>query len=309
LPETDGLLEGQVLRLQSGFYTVQTGRGEVTCQMRKRVKRGLSGQEFIATGDLVKISVQEDGTGSIEEMLPRRSALVRLAPTPGGMQPQVMLANADQVVLVFACARPEPHLRMLDRFLVVCEKQLLPAVIVANKIDLVGEDRAREMFALYEPLGYPIIFTSTKTGTGIDQLHALLENKLSAFTGSSGVGKTSLLNAIQPELGLTVREVSSWHNKGRHTTVVRQMFPLLKSGYVADMPGLRSLALWDTSPEELDGYFPELRGLVEHCQFNDCTHRTEPGCAIRAAVENGKIHPQRYESYLKLREEGSASEY
>ena len=309
MPETVGLLEGQVLRLQSGFYTVQIGRGEVTCQMRKRIKRGLSGQEFIAIGDLVKISLQDDGTGSIEEMLPRRSALVRLAPTPGGMQPQVMLANADQVVLVFACARPEPHLRMLDRFLVVCEKQSLPAVIVANKIDLVGEDMAHEMFALYKPLGYPIVFTSTKSGTGISQLHALLEEKLSAFTGPSGVGKTSLLNAIQPELGLTVREVSSWHNKGRHTTVVRQMFPLLNGGYVADMPGLRSLALWDTSPEELDGYFPELRGLVEHCQFNDCTHRTEPGCAVRAAVEKGKIHPQRYESYLKLREEGSAGGY
>lgn len=309
MPEMEGLLNGQVYRLQSGFYTIHTDQGEVTCQMRKRVKRGLSGQEFIAVGDLVKISLQADGSGSIEELLPRKSALIRLAVTSGGMQPQVMLANADQVVLVFACARPEPHLRMLDRFLVICEKQALQAVIVANKVDLVGEEQAREMFALYEPLGYPIFFTSTKSGTGVQELNLQMAHKLSALTGPSGVGKTSLLNAIQPELGLAVREVSNWHNKGKHTTVARQMFPLMNGGFVADMPGLRSLALWDTSPEELDGYFPELRGLVQHCQFNDCTHRTEPGCAVRSAVESGKIHPQRYESYLKLREEGAVSEY
>lgn len=309
MPDVPDSLQGQVIRLQSSFYTVLTAQGQVTCQMRKRVKRGLSGEDFIAIGDYVTLSLQEDGSGSIEEVLPRKSALIRLASGMGGMQPQVMLANADEVVLVFACAQPEPHLRMLDRFLVICEKQNLPAIIVANKIDLLGEDTARQMFALYEPLGYPIFFTSTKTGVGVDALHNQLKGKLTALTGPSGVGKSSLLNTIQPHLGLAVREVSSWHNKGRHTTVVREMFPLQDGGYVVDMPGLRSLALWDTSPEELDGYFPELRLLVENCQFNDCTHRMEPGCAVRAAVENGKVHPQRYESYLKLRAEETTTDY
>ncbi len=309
MPENPENLQGQVIRLQSSFYTVLTAHGQITCQMRKRVKRSLSGEDFIAIGDFVILSLQEDGSGSIEEVLPRKSALIRLSSTPGGMLPQVMLANADEVVLVFACARPEPHLRMLDRFLVVCEKQNLPAVIVANKIDLVGEQTARQMFSLYEPLGYPLFFTSTKTGAGVEALHNQLKGKLTALTGPSGVGKSSLLNTIQPQLGLAVREVSNWHNKGRHTTVVREMFPLKDGGFVVDMPGLRSLALWDTSPEELDGYFPELRVLVEHCQFNDCTHRMEPGCAVRAAVENGIVHPQRYESYLKLRAEETTTDY
>ncbi len=309
MPGEETLLHGQVIRMQSSFYTVQTEQGPITCQLRKTVKRGLKGQDFLAIGDYVCVALQADGSGAIEEVLPRTSALVRLSPTPGGMVPQVMLANADQVVLVFACSDPEPHLRMLDRFLVICEKQNLPAVIVANKTDLVGEEKAQQMFDLYRPLGYPLYFTSTKTGSGLEAFRQQLHNKLSALAGPSGVGKTSLLNALQPQLGLAVREVSDWHHKGRHTTVVRQIFPLLDGGFVVDMPGLRSLALWDTTPEELDGYFPELRTLVEHCQFNDCTHRSEPGCAVRAAVANGSVHPARYDSYLRLRESETVSEY
>jgi ribosome biogenesis GTPase len=303
LPDENITFHGQITRLQSGFYTVHTGEGQFTCKLRKKIKRSLSGEDFIAIGDFVNISLQSDGSGVIEELLPRSSTLVRMAPTPGGMEPQVMLANADQIILVFACAHPDPHVRMLDRFLVICEKQELPVIIVANKTDLITPEKAHEFFDLYKNLGYPLVFTSTKTGAGVDELHEKLSGKLSAFAGPSGVGKTSLLNAIQPHLGLEVREVSNWHNKGRHTTVVRQIFPLQNGGFVADMPGLRSLALWDTTPEELDGYFPELRALVAQCQFNDCTHRTEPGCAVRAAVEEGKISPARYDSYLRLREE------
>jgi ribosome biogenesis GTPase len=303
MPDENSSLQGQIVRLQSGFFTVHTVEGQYTCKLRKRIRRGLSGEDYIAIGDHVRIALQSDGSGVIEDLLPRKSALVRMSPTPGGMEPQVMLANADQVVLVFACTHPDPHVRMLDRFLVICEKQRLSAIIVANKIDLVSSQEAHDFFDLYAGLGYPLLFTSTKTGEGVDELHKKLNGKLSALAGPSGVGKTSLLNAIQPQLGLEVREVSAWHNKGRHTTVVREMFPLQEGGFIVDMPGLRSLALWDTTPEELDGYFPELRNLVAHCQFNDCTHRTEPGCAVKAAVEEGKISPARYDSYLRLREE------
>jgi ribosome biogenesis GTPase len=204
-------------------------------------------------------------------------------------------------VFVFACASPVPRLRMLDRFLVIAEKQGLPAIIIANKIDLVGRDQAESMFGLYRPIGYTVIYTCAKTGQGVGELRARLTGKISALAGPSGVGKSSLLNTIQPGLGLAVREISEAFHKGRHATTVRQLFPLEGGGYVADTPGMRSLELWDTEPEELDGYFPELAPLVAACQFNDCHHMTEPGCAVRAAVQAGQVHPQRYDSYLRLR--------
>jgi ribosome biogenesis GTPase len=150
-------------------------------------------------------------------------------------------------------------------------------------------------------LGYPVIYTSAKTGQGVEDLRAVLTGKISALAGPSGAGKSSLLNAMQPRLGLEVNEVSEAMKKGKHTTVVRQMFPLVGGGFVADTPGWKSLALWDTEPEELDGYFPELRERVAHCQFSDCTHIHEPGCAVLEAVAKGEVHSERYGSYLRLR--------
>ena len=294
-------IPGQVTRLQSGFYTVKTEQGTVTCFLRGRLKRRDHQGDVIAVGDRVQISLQADGKGEIEEIVPRSNALVRLDPTPKGAYQQILLANPDQVVLVFACVQPTPHLRMLDRFLVIAEKANLPALIVANKLDLMGLREARKIFSIYPPLGYDVLYTSAKQSKGVEALRERLTGKLSAFAGPSGVGKSSLLNDIQPELGLAVREVSLRNDRGRHTTIVRQMYPLQGGGFVADLPGLRSLALWDTQPEELDGYFPELRDLVASCQFNDCTHRNEPGCAVRRAVEEGTVHPERYESYLRLR--------
>lgn len=292
---------GLIIRAQSGFFTVQTESGILTCHLRGRLKQGRHVGDIAAVGDRVQVSRQPDGKGSIEAIEARKSCLVRLDPRPQGVYQQVILANPDQAVFVFACARPEPHLRMLDRFLVIAEKQRLPAVILANKVDLVGQEQAENMFGFYPSIGYPVIYSCAKTGLGVEELRNRLTGKISALAGPSGVGKSSLLNAVQPGLGLAVREISEAFQKGRHTTTVRQLFPVEGGGFVADTPGMRSLALWDTEPEELDGYFPELAELVMDCQYNDCTHKTEPGCAVRAAVQAGKVNPQRYDSYMRLR--------
>lgn len=294
-------IPGWVSRFQSGFYTVQTDSGVITCILRGRLKRRSVQGDVISIGDRVQISLSGDGTGAIEVIEPRHSELVRLDPTPKGDFRQILLSNPDQLVAVFACTQPEPHLRMLDRFLVIAEKQKLKAMIVANKVDLLGVREARKIFQIYPSLGYPVIYTSAKEETGLKELKKALTGKISALAGPSGVGKSSLLNAIQPGLGLAVREISAWNDRGRHTTVVREMFAVDGGGYVADLPGLRKLSLWDTQPEELDGYFPELRDLVAKCQFNDCTHFEEPGCAVIKAVEEGSVSAERYESYVRLR--------
>jgi len=295
------MLPGLIIRAQSGFFTVETEAGPFVCQLRGRLKQGPRTGDLTAIGDRVRITVLEDGSGMIDEIEERKQAIVRLDPRPQGDYQQILLANADQAVFVFACTRPQPKLRMLDRFLVIAEKQSISAVIVANKVDLVGQEKAESIFGLYGEIGYAIIYTSAKTGGGIERLRSTLAGKISAMAGPSGAGKSSLLNALQPGLGLEVDEISEAMQKGKHTTVVRQLFPLAGGGYVADTPGWKSLALWDTEPEEIDGYFPELRERVEYCQFNDCTHIHEPGCAVLAALQSGDVHPERYDSYLRLR--------
>lgn len=294
------LLRGLVLRSQAGLFMVQTEEGLIPSRLRGRLKKGPREGDLVAVGDWVKVRRLADGHGIIEEVEPRQRAIVRLAPRPHGKYQQVLLANPDQVLLVFACAQPEPRWGMLDRFLVIAEKQQIPPIIIANKVDLVGEEKARQMFDPYTRLGYLVLYTSAHTGLGLNELRETLKGKINALAGPSGVGKSSLLNAIQPGLGLAVREVGR-SGRGVHTTVVRQLIPLKEGGYVADTPGWKSLALWDTHPEEIDGYFREIAPLVAQCQFSDCSHQQEPGCAVRAAVERGEIHPQRYASYLSLR--------
>ena len=301
----DLLLLGRVMSLRSGFYHVYLEDGrEIVCHPRGRLKqrrRDEVREDIIAMGDIVQVSMQSDGKGAIEAVEPRKHALIRSAPSARGEYKQILLANPDQIVLVFACAKPEPHLRMLDRFLVICEQQGIDVLIAANKVDLVGIDAAQKLFGMYAQIGYDLIYTSSLTGLGVEALKNHLQGKLSGLVGPSGVGKSSLLNAIQPTLGLAISHVSESTSKGTHTTVVRRLFPLDAGGFVADLPGIRMLSLWDIEAEELDGYFPELRSRVADCQFSDCTHVNEPGCAVKAAVSRGEIHYERYESYLRMR--------
>ncbi len=296
------LLQGLVIRSLAGYMTVRTAQGDVLCRVRGRLRRGRAEGDLVAVGDQALIEIHEDGSGSIAQVLPRKSVLSRQLSGVNYEYQQILLANPDQVLFVFACAQPDPSLRMLDRFLVVAEKQQIPAVIVANKLDLVTREHAQALFEVYRRIGYDLIYTSTLTGEGIPELKSRLQGKLNSMAGPSGVGKTSLLNSLQPGLAQEVGAVSrGLTGKGMHTTQVKQLFPLDGGGYLADVPGLRTLALWDIQGEELDAYFREIAPLVPECQFNDCTHSHEPGCAVRKAAEEGRIDPRRYDSYLRLR--------
>jgi len=301
--QSTNLIQGLVVRSQAGFLTVRTPVGDILCRLRGRLRKGKLQGDLVAVGDQVLITVHPDGSGTIGQVLPRKSVLSRQLSGVNYEYQQILIANPDQLVLVFACAQPEPRLRMLDRFLVVAERQQIPALIVANKIDLVPREKAKELFGLYEDIGYTVIYSSAKTGEGIEELRSLLIGKLSSLAGPSGVGKTSLLNRIQPGLAQEIGVISQAgpEGKGTHKTRVRQLFELEGGGYLADVPGLRTLALWDIQGEELDAYFREMAPLVPECQFSDCTHSHEPGCAVRKAVEEGRIDPRRYESYLRLR--------
>jgi len=312
------LIEGLVIKAQSGFFTVHTDEGDFVCRVRGRLKEEWLETDLVAVGDRVRISPVADGgmiEGMIEEIAEREHALARLAPSGGrgsrrwtrkgylAEREQIIIANPDHVVFVFACAEPRPRLRMLDRLLVGAELQEIPAVVCANKVDLLSREAARELFGIYEEIDYPVIVTSAKTGEGVAELHEILKGSISALVGPSGAGKTSLLNTMQPGLGLRVREVSRATQKGRHTTVVPQLVPLEAGGWVADTPGLRALALFDMDPEEVDAYYPDIAPLVADCRFSDCTHTVEPGCAVKEAVEHHTVSEHRYESYVRLREE------
>lgn len=298
---TDETCRGRVIKAQSGFFSVSCDETLYRCRIRGRLKQGRKMGDLVAVGDWVQISIINDEEGMIEEVEERRNMIYRMDPRPQGEYQQIIIANVDQAVFVFSCAEPEPKLRMLDRFLVIAEQEMIPVLILANKVDLTGREKAEEYFLRYEKIGYPVLYTSAEEDVGIEEFHDRLVEKLSVLAGPSGAGKTSLLNAIQPGLGLAVREVSSATQKGKHTTVVRKLVPLEDGGYVADTPGLKALDLWDVEPEEVDGYFPELKAQVPHCRFSDCTHVHEPGCAVQQAIKEGEIHIERYQSYLRMR--------
>lgn len=297
------LTSGSIIKAQSGFFSValDDGSGLVICQLRGKLKQGRRAGDIAAIGDKVWLSVEKDGSGSIEEIQERRNEIVRLDPRPQGEYRQILLANADQAIFVFACAKPDPHVRMLDRFLVIAEKQKVPSVIVFNKADLVDVDQMRATYGYYGDIGYRILFTSVVEDRGVEELRQVMAGKLSALAGPSGVGKSSLMNAVQANLGAAVGSVSDFTEKGKHTTNFRQLLKLDIGGWVADAPGWKSLALWDTYPEEVDAYFPEISPLVEECKFSDCSHTHEPGCAVIKAVAEGKVSEQRYDSYQRLR--------
>ena len=257
----------------------------------------------LAVGDEVRIEQDEEGASwAIAEILPRRSQLARRAPG-GGHGQRIVAANVDQVLLVFAAANPEPHPRMIDRFLIIAEANDIAARIVINKSDLVPPESIRLRFADYERAGYPVHVTSTHTGRGLEALRAVLEGRTTALSGPSGVGKSSLMNAMFHGLDLRVAEISQSVNKGRHTTVGALLHPLPSGGFVVDTPGLREIGMWGLTAEHLDGYFPEFQPYLGECRFADCVHVVEPGCAVREALARDDISSVRYDTYVKLLDE------
>jgi ribosome biogenesis GTPase / thiamine phosphate phosphatase len=326
-PTIDDRRTGTVLQAQGGVYEIETPQGVVAAVLRGRLKReetrpeerrlrGRRGawkdqpaeqeersDERVAVGDRVVVEPVDTGSDAswvIRETMQRRSALSRRAPGKAP-RPKTIVANVDQVVIVFAVAHPAPHMRMLDRFLVLCESQGLEPVIIANKIDLLPARELDRMFAPYLAAGYPVLRTSVKEGVGINALHERVCGRLSALTGPSGVGKSSLLNALQPGLGLRIGTVSEAVQKGRHTTVTARLIPLECGGYLADTPGLRELGLWGVDDSQLDACFPEFRPFIGSCRYGtSCTHTHEPECAVREAVEGGEIDRGRYDSYVRI---------
>lgn len=304
-------MEGLVVKEQSGFFWVEVESGEVyMCRLRGRLLEAAQSSDVAAIGDHVTINAMEDQTGSIEAVAERTSVISRAVRTEGNRgagaseREQVIIANADQALFVFAAALPDPNFHLLDRFLVMGEKSEIDRiVIVVNKIDLADRDATAAKFATYIEMGYTVLYTSALLGIGIDDLRSQLKDRVSVFTGPSGVGKTSLLNFVQPGLGRAVRQVSESRREGTHTTRDSALVKLDDGGYLADTPGIRSITVWDVEPEEVDGYFRDIAAYVPKCRFTDCTHRTEPGCAVTAAVEAGKISRTRYQSYLSLRDE------
>jgi ribosome biogenesis GTPase / thiamine phosphate phosphatase len=294
-------MRGTALSGTGGIWRV-LGADGVTyeCAVRGRIKQ--SGLK-LAVGDDVELERVEGSDAFVVcEIHPRRSKLARREPGSGRGE-RIVAANVDQVVVVFALVKPTPHPRTLDRFLVIAEANSLAARIVINKVDLAGEAEAEALFADHVRAGYPLHLTSTKDGRGLGALHDALQGRTSALSGPSGVGKSSLMNALYPGLNLRVGEISESVNKGRHTTVGALLHPLPDGGFVADTPGLREIGMWGLDPSEVADCFPEFRPLAPLCRFADCAHTVEPGCAVREAVAAGEVSAARHESYVKLREE------
>ena len=277
----------RIIKALSGFYYVQTEDGVIECRARGRFRK-----ENITplVGDIVSIS-RSGKSGTIDEIEPRRNAFIRPA-----------VANIDVLVVLASCAIPVTEPFLVDRILAIAGKQNVPCVICVNKNDLCAGDALRE---IYEKAGYPVLCTSAETGEGIEELRNLIRGKLAAFTGNSGVGKSSVLNALDPDLGLAVSEVSQKLGRGKHTTRHIELYHCGDGTYVADTPGFSSFEterMELVRKEELQHTFPDFAPHIGKCQFHDCAHLKEPGCAVRAALEQGQIGKSRYDSYVRLYE-------
>ncbi len=291
-------LPGRVLRVHGLISLVETEDGrQFQCTLRRLLwTLATDERNIVTTGDRVWFRPALGDEGLIERVEPRHGLLTRASKG----REHVLVANVDQLVIVMSLVEPQLKPHLIDRYLVSAEQGGIAPIICLNKADLVDPEPYQPLIGLYSQLGIPTLLTSALTGLGIDRLRERLRGRQTVFFGQSGVGKSSLLNALQPNLGLQVRQVSEANQKGRHTTATAQLIRLNFGGWVVDTPGIRQFQLWDILPEEVEGFFPEFRPFVPLCSYPDCTHTHEERCAIKRAVQRKQISEQRYLSYLGL---------
>ena len=301
------LVKGLVLRSTGSWYDVRDSRdGHIwQCRLKGKFKAlGLKVTNPIAVGDNVRFE-EEDETqnfGIIHEIMPRENYVVRRS-VHKTAHAHLIAANVDQAILIATLVFPRTSLGFIDRFLVAIESFRIPGVLIFNKQDLLNDDMKEfqaELMELYESLGYTCMATTAVSEEGLEEFAALLGGKVSLLSGHSGVGKSTLVNAIAPDLDIKTQEVSTFANKGVHTTTFAEMFELEPNTYIIDSPGIKELGFADTKSEEISHYFPEMRDLLNQCRFNNCQHINEPGCAVKTGVEEGEIALSRYESYLSM---------
>ncbi|HEX9750817.1 MAG TPA: ribosome small subunit-dependent GTPase A [candidate division Zixibacteria bacterium] len=295
-------LQGRVIQSYGNRYVVQSVAGTYDCGLRGRLR--LSDQPTrtpVAVGDHVIFATEGPGIGMIEEVEERRNRISRPDVIKPG-QEQVLVANCDQLVVVASVSRPKLKLGAIDRFLLIAERERMTGVVVINKSDLASKAELDHALGVYNSAGYPALATSAVTGDGLEELRRMLTLKTSILAGHSGVGKSSLVMALDPTLNLRTAAVSEATGKGSHTTTTVRLFPLRAGGYIADMPGLRVIGLWGLTPEELPGLFPEFASRAHGCKFHNCMHIGEPQCAVAAALASGEIRPERHQGYLRIRE-------
>ncbi|MFN8247744.1 MAG: ribosome small subunit-dependent GTPase A [Ferruginibacter sp.] len=298
-------MQAIVYKSTGSWYTVKNEQGRFfNARMKGKFKiDGITSTNPVAVGDIVEIEMEEDeGNAVIKTICDRRNYINRISPHNRN-QHHIVAANLDQSLLFATLKEPKTSFGFIDRFLIISEAYHVPAIIVFNKADLYRK-KELEKFELakeiYEPIGYSIMLMSIEKQEGVDAVKALLKDKITLLSGHSGVGKSSFINEIFPELALRTQEVSGWSGKGLHTTTFAEMFDLPFGGKVIDTPGIREMGLVDISKQELAHYLPEMRAVMNDCQFNNCMHREEPGCAVKKAVNEGKIHVERYVSYMNI---------
>lgn len=267
--------------------------------------KGFNSTNPIAVGDVVEYEKGEGDLATIKNILPRKNHIIRKS-TNLSRQSHVIASNLDMVFLIVTVDMPQVKLQFVDRFLVTCEAYNVPVTIILNKMDIYTPEALQMVQAfeeIYSGAGYRIIESSAATGLGMEEIRECCKDKIVLFSGQSGVGKSSLISALDPNLNLRVGEISAYHQQGKHTTTFYEMHPISSGGFVIDTPGIRGFGLVDVSQQELSGYFPEMLRVEDNCRFAPCTHTHEPGCAVKEAVENGEISVERYESYLGMLDE------
>ena len=296
---------GRVIKSTGSWYDVRDDAGTVSqCRLRGKIRLdGLRTTNPVAVGDLVNFEKERDKeTCVIDKILPRTNVIVRKSVNLS-KESHIIAANVDQAILVATIAQPRTSTGFIDRFTVTAEAYHIPVIIVFNKCDLYNEEQnaqAEELMKVYNGIGYQSFVISAKTGHNCDRLKSIMQDKISMFSGHSGVGKSALVNKLDPSLDIRVGEISEVHEKGKHTTTFAQMYQLGFGGYIIDTPGIKEFALFDMEKETLAQRFPEMRALMHECRFNNCTHLHEPHCAIKSAVEHNEIAGWRYENYCNM---------